>query len=106
MWLVRFAGNWADECDCDGFTLLETRDLYDEFVAYYQEVKTEIIDVYFGTNEWFDFAHGQQMLFCFNIFELSNTEMNVISKFFGKPYSRDYGIIPFWYLVDRMNKPL
>lgn len=98
MWLVKFADNWADEFDVEGFTVL-TQEEYTHFMDLVQDVAKkidsgEIFSFYFGTNEWFDYESGDEFISAFESELIGNGQADTLKRFvIGNDFDR-YGIFP------------
>ena len=58
MWLIKFADNWADEMDVEGFAVLGSKDFMG-LITLIEDVAKKIdsgktFEWYIGTNEWID----------------------------------------------------
>ncbi len=88
--LVKETANWADEFDIEGFKIMEANNK--------EELEEKIInnkvfpcELYFGTNEWQDYNSKEQLLRDLEICEISDIEIKVFEKFFGK-LDRAFGV--------------
>ena len=96
-WLVKFADNWADEMDVEGFAVLETKD----FMGYIQLIEAvakkidsgAIFEWYIGTNEWIDYCEGRKFKDAFS-FEVINDEHGETLKTFLLEGFDSYGLFP------------
>jgi len=88
MLLIKFEGNWADEMDIYGFTIMT--------VKQWEYKKNEIrhtpfpLEVYFGTNESEDYETPEEYLRNFKVKEITKDEVKVLKKLFLSTLS-DYG---------------
>jgi len=86
--LIKFEGNWADEMDIYGFTIMT--------VKQWEYKKNEIrhtplpIEVCFGTNESEEYETHEEYLRNFKVIEITKAEVKVLKKLFLFNLS-DYG---------------
>lgn len=97
-WLVKFADNWADEMDVEGFAVLGTKDfmglitLIENVAKKIDEGKT--FEWYIGTNEWIDYNEGSQFKTAFSCEVISEEQAEILkSLVIGDTFSH-YGILP------------
>ena len=84
--LIKFEGNWADEMDVYGFTIIS-----EEHWKYKNLEWTHTPFPYeygVGTNESIIFEDIQEYLRSFKVEKISDDEIKCIQKFFG---DRDFG---------------
>lgn len=84
--LIKFKGDWADEMDVYGFTIISEekwafKKLEWEHTPFPQECMV-------GTNEYVEYKDMQEYLKNFKVKEISEDEIKCIQKFFG---NRDFG---------------
>jgi hypothetical protein len=95
--LVKFQMDWADEHDVYGIRIMG-----DDEWKRFQEVLDCVPypqEMYFGTNEELNFKNKAQVLNAFEISTLTDEEVAVFKKFFGKPYSD--GVEFGWDPIDQ-----
>ena len=123
MVLVTFNDNYADEFDCDGFSVYNSKeefliDLYRSWLENIEDIdddldelsleeliklekkhrKTNEFEMYFGTNEAFYYNSFKDYKDAFEIKEITDDEYKVIKKLFlGNSYSNAYGFFPISY---------
>lgn len=97
-WLVKFADNWADEMDVEGFAIFGTKDFMG-FMKLADDVANKISEDrpftwYIGTNEWVDWHDGKRFKEAFNCEVISDEQAEVIQSFvIGKEFFH-YGLFP------------
>jgi len=79
--LLKFADNWADEMDVEGF-LVVTEAHWAERQAAIQ-AQTSELSLSIGTNEALEWADGEELLACIEVRELSEAETQVLASTFG-----------------------
>lgn len=96
-YLLKYADNWADECDLEGFAVL-TADELSRWVHAMEDMdiylsKGYTYDYYFGTNEWIDYQNFEELSSRFTKEEISISEAKFLqSKFLrGANY---FGMMP------------
>ena len=82
--LIKFASNYADEFDVEGFIVMSE----DEWFAHKDAVTSRFenedeIEVYFGTNESMIYESLDCYLDSFKITELTDEEHSVLQKLFN-----------------------
>lgn len=99
--LVRFNDNWADEFDCDGFTIMSEKEWKN-----YKKLANKVIwprEIGFGTNEHFEYDSAQDYLSAFIRRRITKSEEALIRKIFHiktRLGSSSFGIIPLLDAVD------
>ena len=103
-WLVKFADNWADEMDVEGFAIFGTKDFMG-FIKLVEDVADKISEDrpftwYIGTNEWLDWYDGKQFKEAFNCEVISDEQAEAIKNLvIGKDFSH-YGLFPCTYVMN------
>lgn len=82
MWLVKFADNWADEMDVEGFTILDIKDFM-QLMHLIEDVAKKIdrghvFEYFIGTNEWIDYTCGEDFKRAFSCEVISKEHGNVL----------------------------
>jgi hypothetical protein len=98
-YLVKFHRNWADEFDCDGFSVItEEEKTNTEKLVSHDLIKDRDVNFSFGTNEGWegDFTFSKLWKDVLKFEEISEDEYNTIRKLFlpKTSYKRSYGIFP------------
>lgn len=103
-YLIKFNKDWADEFDCDGFTVMtEAEKKKYEEIFLSEHLENLYIDFYFGTNKGWEeeFTFGELWKNIFKFSEIDFNEYTVIRENFlarqkmsGTSYSSSYGIFP------------
>ena len=97
-WLVKFADNWADEMDVEGFAIFGTKEFMG-FMTLVEDVAKKMDDDhpftwYIGTNEWLDWYDGKDFKAAFSCEIISDEQAEVIqSLVIGKEFTH-YGLFP------------
>lgn len=97
MWLVKFADNWADEMDVEGFSIMSTGQ-FAQWAKTVEEVAKKIgeghpFEWYFGTNEWIDWEIGKEFKEAFSCDVITDEEANVLKRLLLEGFDK-YGIFP------------
>ena len=97
MWLVKFADNWADEMDIEGFSIMSTGQ-FTQWARTVEEVAKKIdeghpFEWYFGTNEWIDWEIGKEFKEAFSCDVITDEEANVLKRLLLEGFDK-YGIFP------------
>ena len=96
-WLVKFADNWADEIDIEGFSIMSTGQ-FTQWARTVEEVAKKIdeghsFEWYFGTNEWIDWEIGKEFKEAFSCDVITDEEANVLKHLLLEGFDK-YGIFP------------
>lgn len=102
--LVKFQMDWADEHDVYGFRIMG-----DDEWNRFQEVLDCVIypqETYFGTNEELIFESKEQVLKALEVSTLTEEEVAVFKKFFGKLYHDgvEFGFDPIDQFAERISE--
>lgn len=90
--LVTFSADWADEFDCNGFTVT-TEDYWKQVTEEFKNAE-EHTGFYFGTNEgWDSDEMNEDWLDNYKVKKIDKKEAKVIEKRFLKWGS--YGVFPW-----------
>ena len=97
MWLVKFADNWADEMDIEGFSIMSTGQ-FTQWARTVEEVAKKIdeghpFEWYFGTNEWIDWETGKEFKEAFRCEVITDEEADVLNRLLLEEFDK-YGIFP------------
>lgn len=97
MWLVKFADNWADEMDIEGFSIMSTGQ-FTQWARTVEEVAKKIdeghpFEWYFGTNEWIDWEIGNEFKEVFSCDVITDEEANILKHLLLEGFDK-YGIFP------------
>lgn len=97
MWLVKFADNWADEMDIEGFSIMSTGQ-FTQWARTVEEVAKKIdeghpFEWYFGTNEWIDWEIGNEFKEAFSCEVITDEEADVLKRLLLEDFYK-YGIFP------------
>lgn len=84
--LIKFSGNWADEMDIEGFSII-SKDHW-EYMKLEAEHTEFPIEMGVGTNEDIVFENAYEYIHSFIVRDISEEERKTIKKFFT---SYDYG---------------
>lgn len=80
---VRFQDNWADEIDVDNFCAKPlTKEEYDYFMKAVEFTKNYRDEMCYtvGSNEWIDYANGEEYMAAYEIKTISKEEYEVLEK--------------------------
>lgn len=96
-WLVKFADNWADEMDVEGFIVLTN----EEFVGYAHLIEDTVkainsgreFEWFIGTNEWIGYCEGETFKEAFSFEVIDDRFANVLKALLLEGYG-SYGLIP------------
>ena len=85
MKLLTFGSNYADEFDLEGFIVVEDKD----WVEYRKQLSkiTKPFELYFGTNECFDFNDGGDLISSIEVKHIYAKEVAAIKRLFGESMS-------------------
>ena len=97
MWLVKFADNWADEMDIEGFSIMSTGQ-FTQWAKTVEEVAKKIdeghnFEWYIGTNERIGWKSGENFKKAFNCEVISNEEANILKRLLLEGVD-SYGLFP------------
>lgn len=97
MWLVKFADNWADEIDVEGFRVLPSSDFMN-WARLIEEVSTEIdkgreLVWYIGTNESITYSSGRELKECFECEVIEDGQATFLKDSLIK-FTDAYGLFP------------
>lgn len=83
--LVKFIGNYGDEFDCEEFNVFESQAAADAWIDIFENYidQNGSAKVYFGTNEFLEFNHVDDLLNDLEIFDITDEEALVFEKYFG-----------------------
>jgi hypothetical protein len=89
--LVKFDNDWADEFSLTTFAVMEHKEI--EKLLYLVELyfsffPGKIIEMYFGTNEYFEFEDYKSFRNSFEIVNLTKQEVKMLGKLFP-PYEEN-----------------
>ena len=109
MWLVKFADNWADEMDVEGFVVLNTKDFMNLMHLIESVAKKidegHVFEWYVGTNEWIDYIRGEDFKASFSCEVVSEEHANVLKSLliggFNKFGQFPSGIEMIYFLEDK-----
>jgi hypothetical protein len=81
--LVKFSGNYGDEFDCEEFNVFESQAAADAWIDIFENYidQNGSAKVYFGTNEFLEFNHVDDLLNDLEIFDISGKSI------FNKKYT-------------------
>lgn len=82
--LVKWADNWADEMDLEGFRIFAESD-WAEFKTKLSAY-TDEFTICVGTNEDIDYSNGTDLLKKMKVHKLSESDYATISRIFGDGY--------------------
>lgn len=82
--LIKFSGNWADEFDLYGFSVM-TDAGWNEVLNILKNAdqSIEIEEVYFGTNEAMDWNCAADFLQDLEVISISEKEAEILKRLFG-----------------------
>lgn len=97
MWLVKFTGNWADEMDTKGFSIMSTGQ-FTQWAKTVEEVAQKIdeghsFEWYIGTNELIDWNSGKNFKEAFSCEVIADKEADVLKRLLLEGYEK-YGFFP------------
>lgn len=92
-YLVKFADNWADEMDLDGFRIMNDKQL-DEFTKGIRNIKNFPLEIYFGTNEYIPYENQEQIMRTIKIQPLTAGEKALFDRSFPQAAKWGYGHFP------------
>lgn len=97
MWLVKLAGNWADEMDIEGFSIMSESD-FTQWARTVEEVAKKIdeghsFEWYIGTNEWIDWQSSEEFKEAFSYEMITEGEANILKRLLLGDFSH-YGLFP------------
>ena len=97
MWLVKFADNWTDEMDIEGFSIMSTGQ-FTQWARTVEEVAKKIDEGhsfkwYFGTNEWIDWETGKEFKEAFSCEVITDEEADVLKRLLLEDFDK-YGTFP------------
>ena len=84
MYLVKLEFDYADEFDVYGFQVLSDKEWQDMQEAIKRTEYPQ--DFYFGTNEEIIIESAEELLRGIKAFEITESEAEVLKKFFAPPY--------------------
>ncbi len=86
--LIKFEGNWADEFDVAGFSVLSE----EEWETLQEEIQSIVYpyELGFGFNESLYFEDQEELQKCIIVRKLTNEEAYTIEKYF----TNNYGLVP------------
>ena len=99
--LIKFSGNWADEFDLYGFSVM-TNAGWNEVLNILKNAdqSIEIEEVYFGTNEAMNWNCAADFLQDLEVTSISEEEAKVLEKLFGH---YDFGYTFIDQVLERLN---
>ena len=89
--LVKFDNDWADEFSLTTFAVMEHEEierLFNLVELYFSFFPGKIIEIYFGTNEYFEFEDYKSFRNSFEIVNLTEQEVEMFRKLFP-PYEEN-----------------
>jgi hypothetical protein len=89
--LVKFDNDWADEFSLTTFAVIENQEverLFNLVELYFSFFPGKIIEMYFGTNEFFEFEDYKSFRNSFEIVNLTEQEVEMFRKLFP-PYGEN-----------------
>ena len=96
-WLVKFADNWADEFDIEGFMVLSNEEFM-QWARLVEEVSKKIdsgcsFAWYFGSEDYICYKEGQKLKASFNCDVITDSQASVINNLLINGYG-NYGFFP------------
>ena len=96
-WLVKFADNWDDEMNVEGFTVLGTEDFMG-FIRLIEAVGKKIdtgipFNMFIGTNQYITYQSGRQFKDAFGFEVIEDDIAMALRTFLIEGYSK-YGLFP------------
>jgi hypothetical protein len=79
---VKVDANWADEFDIDGF-IVAKKDEWDKSVEKLKKDFPSEQEIYFGTNEYIEFADIEDFESSLEVTEITDVEAEVLNKLFN-----------------------
>lgn len=94
--MLKFKQNWADEFDCEGFTVV-TGEHYRalETLFNHESIRDEDMSFGFGSNQSFEGRNGFKFLEFWNDLEKTDISSSIFwAAFLNQMFSLPYGIFP------------
>jgi len=95
-YLLKFKKNWADELDCEGFTVV-TGDHYRALETLFNDetIRDEDLSFNFGSNQGFEDRNGFKYLEFWNDLEKIDISSSIFwAAFLNEMFKLPYGIFP------------
>lgn len=97
--LVKFDGNWADEFDVSGFSIM-SEDEWKEIQDIIYNKSEYPLEHYFGTNEAMIFDSAEDLSKCLTVTKITEAEAVTVRRLFIDGYSSNYGLLPPFYFGE------
>lgn len=90
--LVFYSGNYADEFDVNGFSVMSDTELKEYLDAAKRDFKRGTVEHNFGTNEFVQWESYDDFKSELAIFPITPKQAKFVLKMFG----REYGVFPYF----------
>ena len=100
-YLMTFSKYYYSEFGVDGFSVIETPQDLDEISNTIENYENPI-EIYFGTNQSFEFDNGKDIWNYIGVRILTNEEAIIIKDLFGESYGTLTPIDIFDTIIDEM----
>lgn len=93
MKLIKGSADWADEFDCEFFAVVTDEELQSLLDCAKSRLEEGTIEVYIGTNEWFEIEDFDDWRSNLTFKDISDEEAKIIINYLGNCFGTGSGYI-------------